>query len=296
MLPGRSSVDVELMERSITDCLEPTSWIIALGMIGAPRWVPYPALYRARRARNHLHRMLHALISEGGQAPDSRNDLLSLLSNAVDPETGKSMDAIDLRNNLLTFITAGHETTALALTLTWTFYLLSLHPEVERRVRQEIDSVTGGAPLYAEHIDALAYTGRVIQEAMRLYPPAPLIVREARQDVGLGQEHIRAGTTIYIPVYALHRNEKLWHEPDRFDPARFEPEAVKARERFAYLPFGAGPRICIGQSFAQMEATVVLASLLSSFRLRLQAGHRPEPRLRVTLRPAGDMPMILQTP
>jgi cytochrome P450 len=262
-------------------------------MIGAPRWVPYPGLYRARQARNHLHRMLEALISEGGQAPDSRNDLLSLLSNAVDPETGKSMDAIDLRNNLLTFITAGHETTALALT--WTFYLLSLHPAVERRVRQEIDSVTGGAPLHAEHIDALAYTGRVIQEAMRLYPPAALIVREARQDVELVQEHIRAGTTIYVPVYALHRHEKLWHEPDRFDPSRFEPEAVKARERFAYLPFGAGPRICIGQSFAQMEATVVLASLLNSFRLRLRPGHSPEPRLRVTLRPTGGMPMILET-
>ena len=180
------------------------------------------------------------------------------------------MDTIDLRNNLLTFITAGHETTALALT--WTFYLLSLHPEVERRVTQEIDSVTGGAPVHAQHIDALAYTGRVIQETMRLYPPAALIVREARQDVELGQEHIRAGTTIYIPVYALHRHEKLRHEPDRFDPARFEPEAVKARERFAYLPFGAGPRICIGQSFAQMEATVVLATLLSSFRLRLRPG------------------------
>ena len=101
---------------------------------------------------------------------------------------------------------------------------------------------------------------------------APLIVREARKDVGLGQEHIRAGTSIYIPVYALHRHEKLWHEPDRFDPARFEPEAVKARERFAYLPFGAGPRICIGQSFARVEATVVLATLLSSFRLRLRPG------------------------
>ena len=293
MLPGRSSLDVELIKRSITDCLEPTSWIIALGMIGAPRWVPYPGLYRARRARDHLHRMLETLIYEVGQAPDNRDDLLSLLSNAVDPETGKSMHAIDLRNNLLTFITAGRETTALALT--WTFYLLSLHPQVERRVRQEIDSVAGGAPLHAEHIDALAYTGRVIQEAMRLFPPAALIVREAWQDVELGQEHIRAGTTIYVPVYALHRHEKLWHEPDRFDPGRFEPEAVKARERFAYLPFGAGPRICIGQSFAQMEATVVLASLLRSFRLRLRPGHSPEPRLRVTIRPAGGMPMILET-
>jgi cytochrome P450 len=203
------------------------------------------------------------------------------------------MHAIDVRNNLLTFITAGHETTALALT--WTFYLLSLHPDIERRVKDEIAAVTGGGALHAEHVDALAYTNQVIQEAMRLYPPAALIVRGARRDIELDNEQIRAGTTIYVPVYAIHRHEKLWHDPARFDPSRFEPAAIKTRDRYSYLPFGAGPRVCIGQSFAQREAVAVLATLLSFFQLRLPPGHVPKLRLRGTLRPTGGMPMKIAT-
>ena len=123
---------------------------------------------------------------------------------------------------------------------------------------------------------------------------AALIARAARKDIVLDDEQVRAGSTVYVPVYAVHRHEKLWSEPDRFDPSRFEPEAAKAIDRFCYLPFGAGPRTCIGQNFAQMEAAAVMASLLRSFRLTLWPGHRPEPRLRVTLRPAGGMPMRLQ--
>jgi len=170
--------------------------------------------------------------------------------------------------------------------LTWTFYLLSLHPEIEQRVKGEIAAVTGGGPVRPEHIEALGFTNQVIQEAMRL-----LIVRAARNDVVLDGEPIRAGSTVYIPVYAVHRHEKLWSDPDRFDPRRFEPEAAKARDRCSYLPFGAGPRICVGQGFAQMEAAAVLATLLRSFRLELRPGYIPEPRLRVTLRPAAGMPM-----
>jgi len=289
MLPKHRNIDVELMQRSVTDYLESTSWVIALNMIRAPSWVPYPGLGRARRARKHLHKILESLIDERREGPLSANDLLSLLQKASDPESGKSMNSVDVRNNLLTFITAGHETTALALT--WTFYLLSLHPEVEQRVQREIDRVTGGGRVQAEHIDNLVYTTQVFQEAIRLYPPAALIVREARRDLELGGEHIKAGTTVYVPVYAIHRHQSLWREPDRFDPGRFDPKAVEARDRYAYLPFGAGPRICIGQTFAQKEAIAVLATLLSAFQLRLRPDFCPEPRLRVTLRPAGGMPM-----
>jgi cytochrome P450 len=291
LLPGRHSFDPELMQRAITDSMEPTSWIVALAVIGAPRWLPYPGIHRASRARKHFHRTLEAMIEQAKQSADHRNDLLSLLLNATDPDTGRSMSATDARNNLLTFITAGHETTALAVT--WTFYLLSLHPDVEGRVKQEIAAVTGGGPLRAEHVDRLAYANQVIQEAMRLYPPAALIVRQARRDVELGDERVRAGTTVYVPVYAVHRHEQLWREPDRFDPSRFEPQAAKTRDRYAYLPFGAGPRACIGQSFAQKEAAAILATLVSGFQLRLRPTHNPEPRLRVTLRPAGGMPMRL---
>jgi cytochrome P450 len=129
---------------------------------------------------------------------------------------------------------------------------------------------------------------------MRLYPPAALIVRAAQRDVQLGHEHIRAGTTVYVPVYAIHRHEKLWREPDRFDPSRFDPQTAEVHDRYTYLPFGAGPRICIGQNFAQREATAVLGTLLGAFQLRMRPGHYPEPRLRVTLRPAGGMPMRIE--
>ena len=292
MLPGRGNIDTELMERSVTSGLESISWIVALALVRAPSWVPYPGIFRTRRDRKRLHSILESLILEARQTPGKGDDLLSHLMNATDPETGKSMNTIDVRNNLMTFITAGHETTALALT--WTLYLLSLNPEIEERVRGEIAAVTGGGPVRPRHIDELVYTNQVIQESMRLYPPAALIARAARRDIVLDDEQIRAGSTVYVPVYAVHRHEKLWSEPDRFDPSRFEPEAAKAIDRFCYLPFGAGPRTCIGQNFAQMEAVAVMASLLRSFRLTLRPGHRPEPRLRVTLRPAGGMPMRLQ--
>ena len=292
MLPGRGNIDTELMERSVTSGLESTSWIVALALVRAPSWVPYPGIFRTRRDRKRLHSILESLILEARQTPGNNDDLLSHLMNAIDPETGKSMTTIDVRNNLMTFITAGHETTALALT--WTFYLLSLNPEFEERVRGEIAAVTGGGPVRPGHVDDLTYTNQVIQELMRLYPPAALIARAARKDIVLDDEQIRAGSTVYVPVYAVHRHEKLWSEPDRFDPSRFEPEAAKAIDQFCYLPFGAGPRTCIGQNFAQMEAVAVMASLLRSFRLTLRPGHRPEPRLRVTLRPAGGMPMRLQ--
>ena len=292
MLPGRGRIDTELMERSVTSGLESTSWIVALALVRAPSWVPYPGIYRTRRNRKRLHSILESLIIEARQTPGNGDDLLSHLITATDPETGRSMNTIDIRNNLMTFITAGHETTALALT--WTFYLLSLYPEVEERVRGELAAVTGGGPVRPNHIDELAYTNQVIQELMRLYPPAALIVRAARRDVVLDNEQIRAGMTVYVPVYAVHRHEKIWSEPDRFDPSRFEPDAAKLIDRFSYLPFGAGPRTCVGQNFAQMEAAAVMATLLRSFQLKLRPGYTPEPRLRVTLRPAGGMPMRLQ--
>jgi cytochrome P450 len=289
ILPGRSHIDAGLMEQAITDYLEPTSWIVALVIARAPRWMPYPGMLRQRRAGKVLHRLLDALISEAKQQPSGGNDLLSLLRNATDAETGQSMTDIDVRNNLLTFVAAGHETTAVALS--WTFYLLSVHPEIDGRVRDEIATVTGGAALSAEHVEQLAYTRQVIQESMRLYPPAALVLRSALKDVQVGGEMIRAGTTVYVPVYAVHRHETYWSDPDTFDPSRFEPDAAKARDRYLYIPFGAGQRVCIGQSFAQVEAAAVLATLLRPFRLRLRPGYVPEPKLRVTLRPAEGMPM-----
>jgi Cytochrome P450 len=172
-----------------------------------------------------------------------------------------------------------------------TFYLLSLYPGTAQQVRAEFARVAGGAALRPEHVDALAFTKQVIQEAMRLYRPAALLSRQASRAVRIGGEEIAPGTLVYVPIYAVHRHRAYWDMPNDFDPSRFAPEVIKARDRFTYLPFGAGPRACIGMIFAQMEAAAVLAVLLPSLSLRLRPGYVPEPKLRVTLRPAEGMPM-----
>lgn len=195
----------------------------------------------------------------------------------------------EIIDNLLTFITAGHETTALGLA--WTFHLLSQNREIERKLVEEIEAITGGEPVSAEHIANLTYTRQVFSEAMRLYPPAPVITRTALQDFRLGEHDIAAGTVLYVPIYAVHRHAALWDEPERFDPSRFEPEKVKARHRYAYMPFGAGPRVCIGNAFAMMEAVAILAVLLQTVHLENRTTAAAEPLMRVTLRPQDRLMM-----
>jgi len=286
---GGGGIDAERVEQAVNDYLDPLGWVIAMSIARLPRWLPHPGRLRSDRARRFLRREIVAMIAKRRRAPAERDDLLALLLAARDPETGHAMSDRDLADNILTFITAGHETTALALT--WTFYLLDRRPEAAERVRAEIEQVTGGAALSAEHVAGLAYTRQVLQEAMRLYPPAAVVVREALRPVRIGSEELSAGAQVYIPIYAVHRHELLWEAPDVFDPARFAPEAVKARHRYAYLPFGAGPRVCIGMSFAMIEGVLILATLLRATRPSLRAGFEPELRLRVTLRPGGGMPM-----
>jgi cytochrome P450 len=292
MLSGRAGIDADRVEQGITEYLESTSWTVALALLRAPRWVPYPGQKRAERARDYLREEVLRIVAARRASAERRPDLIGLLLEAQDPETGRAMSDQDLADNLLTFITAGHETTALALT--WTFYLLDLHPEIADRVLDEIANVTGGGPLRTGHVEQLAYTRQVLQEAMRLYPPAPIVVREAEQDIVLGSERVAAGTSVYVPVYAIHRHARLWDEPDRFDPDRFALDATKARHRYAYLPFGAGPRICIGMSFALLEATAILAVLLPALRLSRAGERAPDLKLRITLRPGAGLPMHVE--
>ncbi|TNC12411.1 cytochrome P450 [Methylobacterium terricola] len=290
MLSGHGAIDAARVERGITDYLEATSWIFGLTLLRAPAWMPYPGRAKAERAKMYLRDALFRLAAEGRRTgTEGRNDLMSLLLAARDPETGQAMDDRDVADNLLTFVTAGHETTALALT--WAFYLLAHHPEAEALVAAEVEAVTGGAALTADHVDALPYTRQVILEAMRLYPPVPVVVRGALRDVDLDGTPVKAGTPITIPIYAVHRHAALWDEPERFDPTRFAPEAAKARDRYAYLPFAAGPRICIGMGFALSEAVAILAVLIRSLRFSLRPGYLPVLKQRITLRPAEGMPM-----
>lgn len=288
MMSGGHGIDVERVERSITDYLRPSGWTFALGVVGAPDWTPYPGRQRAMRAVEFLRSSLMSVLEERRRNPSDRQDLVSMLISASDPETGRMMTDVEIIDNLMTFITAGHETTALGLA--WTFDLLARNPECEARMSAEIEEVTQGEEMRPEHIGALNYTRQVFSEAMRLYPPAPIITRTALKDFKLGDYLVPEGTVMFVPIYAVHHHAAIWNEPEKFDPDRFLTDATKARHRYAYMPFGAGPRVCIGNAFAVMEAVAVLAVILQKLRLRTD-GITPEPLMKVTLRPKTSLKM-----
>jgi cytochrome P450 len=289
MLSGRGDIDVAAVDRSMRDFLESTSWAVALSALGAPLWTPFPGKRRAERAHRYLRQMVAKRVDERRHTGERRDDLLSLMLDAKDPETGEGLSDTSIRDNILTFVAAGHETTALALT--WTFYLLSRHPDIEQRVLHEIDQVTGGAPLEAQNVPLLTYTRQVVMESMRVYPPVAMVVRQPTRDMVIGGVTVKPETNVFIPIYAIHHHELLWNDPDVFDPDRFAPEAVKARHRWSYLPFSAGPRICIGMGFALIEAVAILGTLLPAVRLEAPPDFVPTPKLRVTMRPKEGMVM-----
>lgn len=291
LLGGTANLDAESYSRALTHSFNTIPWQIIYVLFSLPEWLPYPGRRRAYRARDFLRRDLMRIVAARRIAPASHPDLLDSLLTARDPETGRSMSDEEVVNNLLTFIIAGHETTAVALS--WTLWLLAKDQDSQQRVFEEVAAVAGDAPIAAPHIEGLSFCRQVIQESMRLYPPAPGIGREAKTAFELGGRPIAVGTRIHIPVFALHRNVRLWDNPNAFDPERFAPEQVKARSRYAYLPFGGGPRICIGAGFAMLEAAAILATLVRAFRFTPVAGHKPRPVARVTLRPAGGMPLLV---
>ncbi|WP_337267559.1 cytochrome P450 [Oryzifoliimicrobium ureilyticus] len=289
MMSGGHGIDVERVERSITDYLKASGWTFALGVIGAPEWTPHPGRRKAKSATAFLRESLASVVATRRLEPVERHDLVSMLLSATDPETGRRMNDEEVIDNLMTFITAGHETTALGLA--WTMHLLARHPDCERKMLDEIETVTEGGPLLAEHVAKLVYTKQVFSEAMRLYPPAPIITRTALEEFTLGPYRIPRDTVFFIPIYAVHRHSLIWEEPDRFDPDRFAPQAVKSRHRYAYMPFGAGPRVCIGNAFALMEAVAILAVLMRQFKLDNVKHGSPKPLMKVTLRPGEPLYM-----
>jgi cytochrome P450 len=265
----------------------------ALEMLHAPAWVPHPGARAGAAAARYLRGEVARTIARRRARAEPGTDLLGLLLEARDPETGQPLSDASVIDNLLTFVAAGHETTALALA--WTFRVLAEHPEVERRVLAEMAALDADldADLAADPgaADRLPYTRQVLLEVMRLYPPAPLIVRRAKAPVRLGAVTVPAGQSIHVPVYALHRHALLWDRPEAFDPDRFAPDRAAARDRYAYLPFGAGPRVCIGMSLALTECLVILATLLPAFRFVPETPAMPRAQFRVTLRPEGGLRM-----
>ena len=275
--------------------LEGVGKLDPLDALGMPDWLPrlgrirrQPMLRFFEEAVDGMIRQRRAaLAAEPDRAP---HDLLTLLLGATDPETGQNLSDNEIKANLVTFIIAGHETTSNALT--WALFLLSQHPATRAAVETEADQVLAEGAYRPGTLDDLPVTRAVIDEAMRLYPPAATISRQALGPDKLGLLPIKAGTMVVVSPYVLHRHTLLWDAPDRFVPERFSPALRGGIDRFAYLPFGAGPRVCIGASFALQEAVVVLATVVRHFRLDLAPGHRVMPVQRVALRSSGGMPML----
>ncbi|TMV62945.1 cytochrome P450, partial [Thioclava sp. BHET1] len=271
---------------AINGYIASTARVTLLDVLGAPAWIPRPGRMRTGPAMRAMKEVADAAI-EARRRDGARPlpDLLDLLLEGEDPKTGRRMNTAELRDNLLTFIVAGHETTALSLS--WALYLLAFDPAVQERARTEAQSILGPRAAMAEDVARLPYIRQIIDETLRLYPPAAFLSRTAQADDQLCGREIRAGDTVMLPIYALHRNDRLWPDPHRFDPDRFAD--AKQIDRFAYLPFGDGPRICIGASFAIQEAVIILATLLARFRFTAVPGRDPKPVLILTLRPEGGV-------
>jgi cytochrome P450 len=254
--------------------------------------LPTPKNRRFQAARATLRAAVEDVISRRRRTPSDRVDLLSMLMSARDEETGEGMTDDQLRVEVTTFLLAGQETTALALT--WIWYLLSQHPAAQRRLEEEVDAVLNGHPPDYTDLANLPYARMVIDEALRLYPPAWGFSRQALADDELGGFHLPRGWLAFVIPYVLHRLPAFWPEPDAFDPERFRPERIAERQKFTYLPFGAGPRQCIGNHFALIEAHIILATLAQGYRLRLVPQRRVEPWPLITLRPRFGLPMVIE--
>jgi cytochrome P450 len=261
-------------------------------LFNLPGWFPTPAALRARPALAAFRSIVHRIVAARVADPDREvSDLLARLMRAPDLATGKVMATAAVADNVLTFLAAGHETTANALV--WIVYLLALFPDVEAKVTEEILSVVGDRPSRSDGFNNLVYTRAVVNEALRLYPPAPFMGREALGRDELAGRRIEKGTQVLISPWIVHRHRRLWDDPEAFRPERFMPPGDSDIPRGAFIPFGLGPRVCIGRGFAVQEILVVLATILPMFRFRLVDAQSVSPEARITLRPVGGMPMIV---
>ena len=286
-----AAFDTDTMIQGVSNYVRQTNWSLASNMVGAPQWLPHPGKRRAEKSNAIMRRQINAHVAarRAKGARDAPPDLLDHLLSARDPETGRAMTDSEITDNLLTFLAAGHETTALGLA--WTLDLVGRDPGVAARARDEILRVTDGGPVAPRHIAQLGYLKQVFNEGMRLYPPAPMISRQAQEAFTLDGVPVEVGSTLVVPIGVVHRHSALWTDPERFDPDRFSPEQEKARHRYAFMPFGAGPRVCIGNIFALSEAVAILAVLLRDLDFAPALAVPPRPRMDITLRPESSLLM-----
>jgi cytochrome P450 len=252
-----------------------------------PNWVPTPKHLRFARGIRVIDRFVYDVIAERRAAKDAGSDLVGLLIQAKDEKTGESMSDLQLRDELVTFLNAGHDTVTDAVL--WTLVLLAKNPEAQERVRQEITSAVGAGTLSGEALNNMPYLGRVFHEALRLYPSAWVFARTAIQDDRFGKYRVPAGAMVVLSPYVTQRSPRFWDQPEAFKPDRFLPAETASRPRFAYFPFGGGPRQCIGAGMAMIEAPLILASIVQRFDFDLASSDDVTPDPRLSLRPRGTV-------
>ncbi|MBP7282787.1 MAG: cytochrome P450 [Leptospiraceae bacterium] len=262
--------------------------------IRIPYFLPTPNNLRLKKAIRNMDEVVNKIISNRINSGERVKDLLDTLIYARDEETGEGLSPKQIRDEVITFLLAGHETTSNALT--WTFYLLSEHPEIRKQVIEEVrKNIPQTVNISISDLEKLPLTARVLQESMRLYPPAWIIERSAIGEDTIAGVKIPARSLVSVCTYAIHRNPKHWDNPEKFDPDRFLPENESKRHNFAYIPFGGGPRVCIGNNFAFTEAMMILASILRVYEPLVASGHKVEKEPLITLRPKYGMKMQLKS-
>ena len=291
LFSGEISADSEAMLADVALFLHALGHPDPLDVLGAPDWVPRPTKLRGRssigRLRSRVRELIASRAARMAAGESVPRDFATLLLEAG----GETMGHDEIEDNLITFIGAGHETTARGLA--WALYLIANDESVRRRIEAEIDALDMDSIPAREWVDRLAFTRACFEEAMRLYPPASAIARVAIADDSHNGIFVPAGSTVLLNTWVLHRHKLYWENPDAFDPDRFMGEKRKAIDRFAYLPFGLGPRICIGASFALQEAVILLAILLKRYRFDYSGDRPPWPVMRITVQPHNGMPMTI---
>ena len=288
-------VDFDEIASAVSRIVATVGRLDPFDILDFPEWIPRLGKLGGRRAQAYFSSLVESLIARrkrllARDKASAPRDILTLLLEAQDPQSGAGLSDAQIKSNIQTFIAAGHETTANALT--WSLFLLSLSEEWRAILADEASAVLSGP--VEDYAARLIATRAVIEEAMRLYPPAPSMSRQAIGPDDLAGKRIEKGTLVMIVQWVLHRHRLLWEKPNCFDPRRFLPGSRETIDQFAYLPFGAGPRVCIGASFSLQEAVIILAHIMRSFSFELKENYAVIPLQRITLRPKGGLPMILR--
>jgi cytochrome P450 len=293
---GKTLFDADV-ERDARDVGKSLELLLEIGAdfrrtILIPHWVPTPTNLRVKREVAQIEKILYRIIAERRASGRDAGDLLSMLLAAQD-EDGSRMTDKQLRDETITLFLAGHETTA--STLSWTWWLLAQNPAVEAKLHAELDSVLGDRPPSFDDLPKLSYTGHVITESLRLYPAAWGMARLAAEDHEVAGYPVKKGMGVAMAQWVVHRDPRWYDVPEKFQPERWEGDLLKRLPRFAYFPFGGGPRQCIGNSFALMEAALILATVAQKFRLRLVANYPVVPLASITLRPRHGVRVLLES-